>query len=151
VPTYSYIAQKAPHPKQLILSHPPPSQTDKVRVRVRDLQSQRSIGRPVCFRCGDHDHHTTECRNALVCFSCGHLNHHSHQCHATTMFQPLPPKLTPKTIAQANALLMLKFYLNPTNKKFHNTIQNCIVLHDELTLGPIYIQTPLQKQFHIPC
>jgi hypothetical protein len=65
------------------------------------------------------------------------------------MFQPPPPKPSHKAVAQANSLLVLKFHSNPTNKKFRSTIHSSLVLHDELELGPIYIQTYLQKLFFI--
>jgi hypothetical protein len=104
VPTYSYITQQAPPPK-LALSHQPPPPQNTARVRVRNLQSNRSRGRHVCFRCSDTDHLTSECRNALVRFSYNRLGYHSHQCIATTIFQPPPPKLTPKAAAHTNTLL----------------------------------------------
>jgi hypothetical protein len=61
--------------------------------------------------------------------------------------QPPPSKPYAKARAQANAMPMLKFYPNPSNKKFRATIQNNLVFHDKLELGPIYIQTYLQKLF----
>jgi hypothetical protein len=45
---------------------------------------------------------------------------------------------------------VIKFYSTPANRKFRQTIQNSIVLHDELSLGSIYIQTHLNKLFNIP-
>jgi hypothetical protein len=66
------------------------------------------------------------------------------------MFQPPPPKPYLKAVAQANSLSVIKFYPNSSNKKFRATIQNSLVLHDELELGPIYIQTYLHKLFPIP-
>jgi Domain of unknown function (DUF4283)/Zinc knuckle len=128
---------------------PLPSSSQTVRVKIQSLQDRRSKGQAVCFRCGDHRHLASGCRNSVVCFSCGRLGHRSHQCRSTTMFQPPPHKPSPKAIARANSLPVLKFYPNLVNKKFRATIQNSLVLHDELELGPIYIQTYLQKLFPI--
>jgi hypothetical protein len=148
-PTYSYITQQTPPPKP-VLSHQQPPPQNIIRVRVCNLQSHRSRDRPAYFWCGDTDHLTSECRNTLVCFSFNCLGHRSHQCRITIMFQPPPPQPTPKAAAQANTLPMIKFYSTPANQKFRQTFQNSIVLHDELSLGPIYTQTHLNKLFNIP-
>jgi hypothetical protein len=60
-PTYSYIVQQAPSPKPhtVALSHQPPPPQKLAKVRVRDIQSHRSRGRPACFWCGDTDHLTS--------------------------------------------------------------------------------------------
>jgi hypothetical protein len=47
-PTYFYITQQAPPPKH-VLSHQSPPPQNNARVRVRDLQSNRSRCRPACF------------------------------------------------------------------------------------------------------
>jgi hypothetical protein len=60
------------------------------------------------------------------------------------MFQPPPSKLSSQAITKANALPVLKFYLTPATKKFHETIQYILIFHDELGLGLIFIQTYLQ-------
>jgi hypothetical protein len=65
------------------------------------------------------------------------------------MFQPPPPKPSPEAIDIANRLPVLKYYLNPANRKFRNSIRNNIVLHDEQGLCPIFIQTHLHKVFPI--
>jgi hypothetical protein len=153
-PIFSQITQAAhrQNPTDPLLSStprpfPPPSET--AMVKIRSLQDRRSKGHAVCFRCGDQSHLASTCRNSVVYFLCGHLGHRSHQCRSTIMFQPPPSKPSPKFVAQVNSLPIIKFYPNPANKKFHSTIQNSLVLHDELELGPIYIQTYLHKLFPI--
>jgi Domain of unknown function (DUF4283) len=47
---------------------------------------------------------------------------------------------------KANSLPVIKFYTNPANKKFRDTIRYSLVFHDKLDLGPIYVQTYLQQQ-----
>jgi Domain of unknown function (DUF4283) len=89
-------------------------------------------------------------RNALVCFTCGRLGHRSNHYQATTMFQPQPSKSSPNAITKANSLPMIKFYPNPANKKFHETIKYSLVFHYDLDLGPIYVQTYLQQMFSVP-
>jgi hypothetical protein len=61
------------------------------------------------------------------------------------MFQPPHSKPSPQVVTKANALPVLKFYTNPANKKFRKTIKYSLVFHDDLDLGPIYIQTFLQQ------
>jgi Zinc knuckle len=152
ISTTSQVAHRQ-HPSDLSFSYIPhssPPSSETARVKIRSLLDQRSKGQAVCFRCGDHGHLASSCRNSIVCFSGGQLGHKSHQCHATTMFQPPPPKPSPQALAQANSLPVIKFYPNPANKKFCATIQNSLILHDKLELGPIYIQTHLHKLFLIP-
>jgi hypothetical protein len=70
-PSFSQIAQNA-YQKNLqdpYSSIPPPLPlSDKSRVKINYVQRIRSLGRLVCFRCGDQGHQATSCRNALVCF-----------------------------------------------------------------------------------
>jgi hypothetical protein len=65
------------------------------------------------------------------------------------MFHPPSPKPSSDAIVMANRMPMLKFYSTPINRKFRNSIRNSIVLHDEQGLGPIFLQTHLQKLFPI--
>jgi hypothetical protein len=65
------------------------------------------------------------------------------------MFQPSPSQSSSQAMIVANKLPILKFYSNPTSKKFYETIKNSLVLHDDLGLGQIYIQTHLHKIFPI--
>jgi hypothetical protein len=44
---------------------------------------------------------------------------------------------------------MIKFYPNPTSKKFRETIKYSLIFHDDLALGSIYVQTYLQQMFPI--
>jgi hypothetical protein len=63
------------------------------------------------------------------------------------MFQPPPPKPSPKAVAKANSLLVLKFYSNLANKKFKETIKHSLVFHDDLNLGLTFIQTYIQHMY----
>jgi Zinc knuckle len=145
--TLSQIAQAAhlQHPSLTTVSSTILSFTEKARVKIRSLQERRSNGRVVCFRCGDQGHLASSCRNSVVCFSCGRLGHRSHHCKSIIIFQPPPPQPSPSALAIANKLLVLKFYSNPINKKFRETIRSSLVFHDVQDLGPIFIQTHLQK------
>jgi hypothetical protein len=65
------------------------------------------------------------------------------------MFQPPPPQPPPSALVVANKLPVLKFYSNPENRKFKETIRSSLVFHDAQGLGPIFIQTHLRKLYPI--
>jgi hypothetical protein len=55
------------------------------------------------------------------------------------MFQLSPSKPSFQAVAKANSLPVMKFYPNPANKKFCETIKYSLVFHDELGLETIFI------------
>jgi hypothetical protein len=66
------------------------------------------------------------------------------------MFQHPPSKPSTKAIIKSNSLPMIKFYPNPANKKFRETIKHSLIFHEDLALDPIYVQIYLQQMFPIP-
>jgi hypothetical protein len=60
------------------------------------------------------------------------------------MFQPPSSKSSPQAVMKANSLPIIKFYTNPINKKFRETIKYSLFFHVDIDLGLIYVQTYLQ-------
>jgi Domain of unknown function (DUF4283) len=53
-------------------------------------------------------------------------------------------------IKEANEYPMIRFYPNPDNRSLQETLNNSIVITDEHSIGPLYIQAHLAQRFPLP-
>lgn len=123
----------------------------RARAKLNAIQQEREKGEIVCYRCGDSGHLSHSCRNALVCFVCGRLGHRSQNCRSITSL-PLSQLsfVSPVAMEKANKLPLMVFRSNQINCQFSETLQNSLVLKDELGVSALYIQSHLQRAFSIP-
>jgi Domain of unknown function (DUF4283)/Zinc knuckle len=143
----------------------PPPQTktpSRSYQKISQIRQDRHKGIITCFRCGEQNHLSRNCRNAIVCFECGRLGHRSSQCKAITSiphssfplnnpknsFPPIKNQSFSK-MNKADEYAMLHFTSNDTNKAFQETIAKSVVIFDERQMGALYIQAHLEKRFLI--
>jgi Zinc knuckle len=146
--------------------------------KLNQIRENQRNGVITCYRCGEHNHLSSECHNAPVCFACGKLRHRSKNCRSITLLPPSttpvapiilkslvnqppifptpllqePVQTTPKPMDSINEALefpIMKFYFNPANINLQATLSNSVVIIDEHQLGPLYIQAHLSQRFTI--
>jgi Zinc knuckle len=80
------------------VSRPPPLRKPPFRPKtflsssarkITQIREDRKKGIITCYRCGEKNHSSRDCRNAIVCFECGRLGHRSRQCNTTKTLIPV--------------------------------------------------------------
>jgi Zinc knuckle len=55
------------------------------RRKLRRIRENRQKGILTCYRCGERNHISSQCRNAVIYFNCGRLGHRSTNCRVATL------------------------------------------------------------------
>jgi Domain of unknown function (DUF4283)/Zinc knuckle len=129
--------------------------------KISQIKADRAKGVLTCYRCGEKNHLSRDCRNPIICFECGKVGHRSSNCRSIS--QPKPsfsissnPPILPirgnnmdkQCVADEYALL--QFTPNDANKDLQEVLNRSIMIHDERSLGALYIQAHLQQRFNFP-
>jgi Domain of unknown function (DUF4283)/Zinc knuckle len=120
------------NPPLFNVSRPPPLRKPPFRPKtflsssarkITQIREDRKKGIITCYRCGEKNHSSRDCRNAIVCFECGRLGHRSRQCNTTKTLIPVkthhPSKSTHSMATKTyDAFSVLELKSNDTNKAF---------------------------------
>jgi Zinc knuckle len=56
--------------------------------KISQIKADRAKGVITCYRCGEKNHLSRDCRNPIICFECGKVGHRSSNCRSIS--QPKP-------------------------------------------------------------
>jgi hypothetical protein len=97
----------APTPINIVTSLPQSRTLNRFRasIKIFQIHADRAKGVIACYRYGEKDHTSRECRNSIVSFECGRLGRRSVNFRAITLLptQPKPKSdlaISAKTISQ---------------------------------------------------